>query len=61
MKTLIASLFLALCCTVANAADVTCANGVCTKAKNTISAAGSATKQVVKTTSRPVRRLFRGR
>jgi hypothetical protein len=61
MKTLIASLFLALCCTAATAADVTCANGVCTKAKNAVITTGSATKQVVKTTVRPIRRVIRGR
>jgi hypothetical protein len=58
MKTIIASLFLALCCTFVQASDGACANGVCTKAKNTVSAAS---RQVVKTATRPVRRLIRGR
>jgi hypothetical protein len=61
MRTIIASLFLALCCTVVYGADVTCANGVCTKAKNTVTAAGSATRNVAKKATYPIRRIFRGR
>jgi hypothetical protein len=52
MRTLIA---FALLCSFACAADSPCVGGRCVK--NTV----GASKQVVKTATRPVRRLFRGR